>query len=491
MKLPPPRSLPSVRRGFVRLGLVLHLVLVLALAVPGRAQEAEAGHGAPVGPQVSLGRPGHGRPVAGLGRAFHAGRRAELMERVGEGVLLFRGLPETRGYTTFRQDKTFWYLTGVESPNATLVLDAGTGREVLFLPARSRFGERWEGEKWDASDEWVVELTGVDEVRPSDELMDFLAEVLAGRGEIATSSHPHVTMGGCHDRAKPHDDHQAEDPLDGRNSREAALARQLTQRFGVEVKDVAPILTEMRRIKQPEEVAAMRRAAHAGSLAMAEAIRSTRPGIGEWDLDALMSFVQVHEGADGLAYHAIVGSGPNSCVLHYNHSSRRMQAGDVLLIDYGPELDHYTTDITRTWPVDGRFSERAAELYDVVLEAQEAGIAAVRPGVTMRDIDAVCNAVFAKHGLERFRMHGPCHYIGMEVHDPGGYDTPLEPGVTITVEPGLYETATGIGIRIEDVVLVTKHGCEVLSAGVTKDRAELEALVAERGILDWMSGEDD
>jgi Xaa-Pro aminopeptidase len=228
----------------------------------------------------------------------------------------------------------------------------------------------------------------------------------------------------------------------------------------------------------------MRRAAEVGAAAMAEAMRSTRPGLGEWQLDALMSWRFRHDGAAGPAYYAIVGSGPNSCVLHYSANSRTLGAGEVLLIDYAPEFDHYTSDITRTWPVSGRFSERQAEIYDAVLAAQEAGIAAVRPGGTIQEVEEACRAVIAERGFSRLVRHGACHLIGMEVHDVGSGRKRLEPGVAFTVEPGLYDEEAGIGVRIEDVVVVTEDGCEVITRGAPKARAEVEATVAERGFLD-------
>lgn len=156
----------------------------------------------------------------------------------------------------------------------------------------------------------------------------------------------------------------------------------------------------------------------------------------------------------------------------------------MLLIDYAPEYEHYLSDITRSWPVDGKFTPRMIELYDAVLEAQEAGIAAVKPGVTMRQVEMACREVLRKKGLEQLLTHGTCHYVGLEVHDVGDGSKPVEPGVVFTVEPGLYEKSSGIGIRIEDVVLVTPSGCEVLSALVPKDRATLERLVASEGLLD-------
>ena len=199
-----------------------------------------------------------------------------------------------------------------------------------------------------------------------------------------------------------------------------------------------------------------------------------------------MGWMHRREGAVGAAYHPIVGSGSNSLVLHYSANDRVMLDGEVILIDYGPEFDHYTTDITRTWPVGGRFSERQAELYDAVLAAQEAGIAKARPGARMADVNAACTQVLRERGFGDLLAHSATHYIGMEVHDVGSARKPLEVGVAFTIEPGLYEKETGIGIRIEDVVVITADGCEVITAGIPRTRERIEALWAEKGVLDWM-----
>jgi len=247
--------------------------------------------------QLARGRRGSGEPVCGLGAKFHAGRRAALRETLGSGIIIVRGLPETRDYSEFRQDKTFWYLTGIESPDATLVMDAASGLELLFLPDRDTVKEFWEGELWDAQDEWVKPLTGFQNVRPNgryhETLMETLGELLDGRDAVWVSMHPWVALSGCFDRAGPADDRQLDDPLDGRPSREAQLAASIQQRFEVQVKDMSPALATLRLVKQPAELAAMRRAGIAGARAMAEAIRSTRPGLGEWELDALLGFEQV------------------------------------------------------------------------------------------------------------------------------------------------------------------------------------------------------
>jgi len=424
--------------------------------------------------------------VCGLGKAFHAGRRAALVAAIGEkeGVVLVRGLPDTRAYTRFEQDKTFWYLTGVESPNAALLIDLKSAKSILFLPKASQRKESWEGELWDASDAWVPELTGLSEVRVIGELEKTLTELAPKGSTVWISMEPFVDLAGCYDRAHPADAAQAKDVFDGRASREEALKQNLTEKFGLVVKDCAVLLSELRRVKTPEEIGALRRAGESGALAMIEAMRSTKPGVGEWQLDALMSFVQRNEGARGPAYHAIVGSGPNALALHYSASSRVLREHEMLLIDYAPEFDHYDSDITRSWPTDGEWTPRMIELYDAVLAAQEAGIAAVKPGATMGAIDAACRKVLDERGFGKLLLHGCCHYIGMEVHDVGAGDKPLVPGVAFTVEPGVYEQASGIGIRIEDVVVVTEAGCEVVSRLVPKDRATITKLVRSSGMLD-------
>src|SRR6187399_2534600 len=244
--------------------------------------------------------------VCGLGKEFHAGRRAALVAAIGEkqGVVLVRGLPDTRAYTRFEQDKTFWYLTGVESPNAALLIDLKSAQPILFLPKASKMKESWEGEMWDAGDAWVPGLTGIADVRLAGDLEKTLAELAPKGSTVWISMEPWVELGGCFDRAHPADVAQAKDAFDGRASREEALKRNLTEKFGLVVKDCAPQLSELRRVKTAEEIGALRRAGVSGALAMIEAMRSTKPGVGEWQLDALMSFVQRNEGARGPGYHA-------------------------------------------------------------------------------------------------------------------------------------------------------------------------------------------
>ena len=475
----------------VTLARALAATAVVAAAPAPTVAAAPHVRGAPADePAVAaLSRSGDGLPICGLGKAFHAGRRALLREKLGdEGLVLVRGLPETRDYVEFHQDKVFWYLTGIETPGAALLMDLTSGLEVLFLPHPSPSQEGVEGELWDSADDWVSELCGIAQIMAEDELPDLLHDMVSEGDVIWISRNPYVALAGNFDRAQPADMRRRSSPFDGRTSRENALAEKLELTYGAEVKNLGKALNAMRRVKTSEEIAALKRAAVSGARAMTEAIRSTAPGRGEWELDALLGFVQQLQGAAGMAYHAIVGSGPNSCVLHYSASSRRLADGDMLLIDAGSEVDHYTTDITRSWPVNGRFTDRQAELYDAVLDAQAAGIAAVRPGATLIDVDNAANGVLRERGFGAFIRHSVCHYVGLEVHDVGAYLKPFVPGVVFTVEPGLYETETGIGIRIEDVVVVTETGCDVITRDVPVSRQSMEDLVASPGLLDSMAG---
>src|SRR5258705_4549585 len=226
----------------------------------------------------------------GLGAAFHAGRRAALLAKLDDGVVVVRGLPPPREYVPFHQDKTFWYLTGVESPDAALVMDVKTKKQILFLPDANPMAELWNGERWDTGDAWVKELTGFEDVRSIDTLVPALKEMTASTKIAWISMEPYVGLGSSSDQAEQYNHDVEGDPLDGRLSREKALKAGLEKLLGVEVRDTQKALGELRRVKMPEEVEALRNASRAGAVAMTEAMRSTRPGLGEWDLESLMTF---------------------------------------------------------------------------------------------------------------------------------------------------------------------------------------------------------
>ena len=414
--------------------------------------------------------------------SFYAARRSALMKKIEGSAAILEGAPDTRAYIPFRQDNDFYYLTGVETPNALLMLDASQHRSILFLPLRDAETAKWEGPGLAPGPD-AQSKTGMDEVM---ELSKFAEELEKRKGRIQalyTPFSPLETAATSRDRALVHESARRADPWDGRQSREGAFENNLRAKLGgsVSLKDLSVILDEMRRVKDAREIEYLREAARIGALGLKEAIRSTRPGMYEYQLAALAEFVFLWHGAQGYAFFPIVGSGPNSCILHYHKNRRRMLNGDIVVMDFGADYLYYQSDITRTFPVSGRFSEDQARVYVIVLEAQKAALEKVRPGATFDSIGDAAREVLGHYDYAAYLTHGVSHYIGMSTHDVGE-SKPFEPGVVISVEPGVYLPEENLGVRIEDMVLVTENGCEVLSKDVPKEIGEIEELMSEKGI---------
>jgi len=413
---------------------------------------------------------------------FFAARRNALLDRIGNSIAVLQGLSDTRAYIPFRQDNNFYYLTGVDTPDAMLLLDGSSRQSILFLPPRDRKNEKWEGSLLFAGRE-ARRITGVDKVMELSEFGNELQKRLQGSSAVYTPLMPYEPAASSRDRAIRYDTDRLENSWDGRKSRESAFQEKLkgAVRASLTIKDLSPVLDAMRRVKDAAEIEHLRAAGRIGALGLKEAIRSAKPGLYEYQLAALAKFVYLWHGASGEAFFPIVASGPNSCILHYYRTERRMEVGDVVIMDYGPDFRYYVSDISRTFPVSGKFSREQAEVYRVVLQAQKAALDAVRPGATFDDLEDSALAVLERAGYEKYVMHGVSHYVGMAVHDVGE-PAPFEPGVVIAVEPGVYISDRSLGIRIEDTVLVTKEGCEVLSRDVPKEIAEIEKLMASRSI---------
>ncbi len=428
--------------------------------------------------------------------SIFADRRARFLETIGAGVAVFPAAPVAMRNNDvehpYRQDSDFYYLTGLSEPESVLVLtnQHPEHRAVLFVRPRNPERERWDGPR--AGVDGALSL-GVDAAFPIGDLAKKLPDYLADVDRL------HVRIG----RGHPFD-REVFDALEAVRKR----ARQGV-RAPSEIVDPAVVLHEMRLRKSPHEVAQMRRATEVTRLAHLAAMGVAAPGKHEYEVAAEIHRVFEAQGCQRPAYGSIVGSGPNACVLHYRGNARRMEPDDLLLVDAGCELNYYAADVTRTFPVSGRFSEPQRLLYEVVLAAQEAAIEAVRPGATLDDVHDAAVRVLAsgllEHGLvagtleevlgeHRYRdfyMHRTSHWLGMDVHDVGAYHEggkprPLEPGFVLTVEPGLYispsadvdERWRGIGIRIEDDILVTEGGHTNLTAGIPKTVTELEAACA-------------
>jgi Xaa-Pro aminopeptidase len=428
-------------------------------------------------------------------------RRRQVLAELENGVLTcFAATPSVRNNDVtheFRQDSDFHYLTGFDEPDAVLVLVGGDApRSVLFLRPRDRERELWDGERLGLEG---ASALGVEEAYPIHELDERLPRLLAGRSVLfARFEEPSL--------------------LDTRLVKALASARREGRRGGVyptHIVDSATLVHEMRRRKDALEVALLERAVAITGEAHLAAMARAQPGLYEYEIEALLRAEFRARGSERVAYEPIVGSGHNATVLHYVKNRRQMLDGELLLIDAGCEYEYYAADVTRTFPVNGRFSPPQRDIYELVLAAQAAAIAAVRPGATLDEVHlaavrCMCEGLVAlgivegsardvegEERYKRFFMHKTSHYLGMDVHDVGRYfeggrPRPLEPGVVITVEPGLYfapdapagaEKYRGIGVRIEDDVLIAPDGAVVLSRHIPKELDDVERSCRARAAL--------
>jgi Xaa-Pro aminopeptidase len=418
--------------------------------------------------------------------SYYAARREAVMEKMEGSIAVLQGASDTRSYTVFRQDNSFYYLTGVEAPDVFLLLDASHGESILFLPPFDRNLQKWEGPQLFAGPEARRE-TGVDQVMEVSQLETELQKRTGNLKIMYVPLSPQEIAATSRDRALKHQAARRNSQWDGRSGRPAAFENKLREKLGTSmlIKDLSPILDEMRRVKDKAEIERLREAGRISSLGLKEAIRSAKPGMFEHQIAAVAQSVFLWHGASGPAFFPIVGSGPNSCIPHYHKNSRKMIAGDVVLFDFGSDYRYYVSDVTRTFPISGRFSREQAEVYRIVLDAQRAALETVRPGATFEAIEQAVREVLKARGYDEYLTHAVAHYVGMAVHDVGAA-VPFEPGVVIAVEPGVYLPEKNLGIRIEDTVLVTEDGYEVLTGDVPKEIDEIEKLMDAKGIGEWL-----
>ncbi len=456
----------------------------------------------------------------------YAQRRARLATELDRAPMIVPGAYLVRSGGVGRQDPTFWYLTGVESPYAVLVsVPAAEGmREVLFLPASFQFAgaqypmedERFRTAAWNRTIRRLspgVEAeraTGIAETRPLDALGELLGELLGDAPVV------YFARDGSSLYAPP-----GLGPVRSvRQQLEEAVARALPS---AEIRDLVPSVDRMRLVKDDLEVAALREAARVSSVGMVEAMRAIRPGSNDMEVAGLMEYVWKREGSPRASFSPIVASGPSAVSLYtlrsenYNSTDRVMRDGELIFIDYGAaEVAMYTSDVCRTFPVSGRFTTEQRRYYEIVLQALEAALAEIRPGVMMEKVVQAAARVYQDHGLMEFEdmdvmgpervwglMPSPTHWIvrqggftdysgargtgvrdlghhiGLEALDSRDYSAPLEPGMVFTVEPKLYIPERGIAIMIEDMILVTEDGYENLSAAAPRTVDEIERVMAE------------
>jgi Xaa-Pro aminopeptidase len=370
--------------------------------------------------------------AAAVSLSEFAARRAKLRASLDGAPALLLGRTEKEAAedrSGFFQEPNFYYLTGVTVPGAALLLTPEGDR--LYLPRRDAKTELWYGHRLAFEDPEAGRLTGL-AIRPADRLE---ADV------------------------------QALDPAPLRLT-DATLAKAIAR---------------LRMTKSPAEIELIRRAIDAGIAAHRAAWEAIAPGRFEYEIAAHMTAASARLGCERNAYPPIVGSGPNALVLHYAANRRRMDAGDLVVVDFGPECGLYASDITRTLPVSGKFTPRQRELYEAVLEAQRAVIEAAKPGVPVKALKQVARDAFDARGrsLGRYLPHGVSHHVGLEVHDAADEDLPLAPGAVITVEPGLYIPEEKLGVRVEDMILITENGAEVLTSALPAGVEALERAMAQ------------
>jgi Xaa-Pro aminopeptidase len=410
------------------------------------------------------------------------GRREALMSRLDRGMAVLFGecMPPSNGH--FRQDNDFYYFTGVEDTGAILVMVPKTKESFLFLPQQTPREIMVEGENL-LNDADARMKTGFTEIHPVAYFDEFIARKA---GSFGLSFHlrlsPRDTLDNARWETMIFMGRKNRTHYNDQISLDDYRIKKLKERYPMMAfEDITPLIDEMRMIKSAEEIEILKRNGKISAEAVKRAIRATRPGVFEYQIEAEATHEILKGGAKGAAYPPIVGSGPNSCIWHYHENSRMVKDGDLVLMDFGADLDHLCMDITRTWPVSGRFTPEQREVYEVVLTVQKACIEAYRPGATSEEIREHVAEVMEKKGVDSRGLRGGIgHYVGMCVHDVGSRGIPLKEGMVFAIEPALYYPEKNIGIRIEDTVLITKDGCEVLTKDVPKELEDIERLMSRK-----------
>jgi Xaa-Pro aminopeptidase len=395
----------------------------------------------------------------GVASAEYRARRAELRKSLDGVLVLFGAEDPTDLHDRFFQEPNFYYLTGWQEPGAALIMTAG--EEILFLPPRHPHLEAYNGRTTSPEDKDAQEKTGFSKVLARAAIETQFLRLIEGSGRIYALN------------------------SDASGQKLARLAPLH------ETTSAADLIMRLRIKKSPAEVDLIRTATNFTVEAHRSVWKQIRTGLFEYQIAAAMEDTYEQLGCERSAYAPIIGSGPNSILLHYAANRRKIQAGDVVVIDAGGEYQGYASDVTRTIPAGGKFTARQREIYGIVLAAQKAAIAAVKPGMKLRGDDAssllkIAMNYINTHGkdlhgqpLGQYFIHGLGHYVGLEVHDPGSFDAPLEAGMVITIEPGIYIPEENLGVRIEDTVLVTPSGGEVLSSALPKEAEEIERLIGK------------
>ena len=462
-------------------------------------------------PLVSLAQEGFSLFTKDFPPEEFAARRAGIYDAIGtSAVAVLQGAPGPAGYVRFRQSNEFYYLSGIEIPYSYLLLDGSQRRATLYLPHRNEGRERAEGKTLTPEEATLVkELSGIDAVYGVDILPEHLARYARGNvlRTLFTPFSPAEGFAMSRDLAVRSVGDAAVDPFDGRASREGNFIQLLRLRFPqFDIRDLTPTLDNLRLIKSPREIALIQKATQLSGLALMECMRSTKPGIMEYELDAVAKYIYYRNGAQGEAYFSLIQSGPNAMVGHYNANKRQMQDGDFLLMDFAPDYGYYMSDLTRMWPVNGKFSNHQRELYEFYVGCYRSVLRAIRPGATaqtilqdaVREMDGILSKttfskpvyeVAAKRFVGTFRTSSQSpramlgHWVGMSTHDVGQDWGPLRAGMVFTIEPAFTIPEEAINIRCEDLIIITDRGSQILSDFVPLDMAGIEKQMVGKGML--------
>jgi len=413
---------------------------------------------------------------------FHERRVRLVRETGGDGVIVLFGYKDAdvaASVTTFHQNENFYYLTGWDEPNAMMLLvpkapkpgsPAEVDKEIIFIPARNMFEEKWNGPKLGPDDAEASARTGFPLVKPAALLHSELLEALKTFPKVYTELTPQ--------------------PESGEDYFQAEVVSKLREMAPLATfADIRQHVERQRVVKSEGELNLLRKAVDASVEGHLAAMKTVRPGVWEYEVAARMEYEFRRRGCEWPAYPPIVGSGFFSTVLHYDADDREMQDGDVVVMDVAGSYGGYAADITRTLPVNGHFTPRQREIYEIVLGAQNAAIAAAKPGTYIgwgkNSLHEIAYNYINTHGkdlhgnsLGQYFIHGLGHSIGLNVHDPMSYNLPLQPGMVVTMEPGIYIPEEKIGVRIEDDDLITKDGNELLSRRLPRNVEEIEKLMA-------------
>ncbi|OFW41004.1 MAG: peptidase M24 [Acidobacteria bacterium RIFCSPLOWO2_12_FULL_67_14b] len=438
-----------------------------------------------------------------------AARRQQVMARIGEAVAIVIGTTEPAGERPLRQNNQFFYLTGVVEPRAVVIIDGRAKTSTLFLlPRNERRETRQYGPALSPGAAAATE-TGIENVVSRETLTAAIAKLAADRRVIYTPFRAEVL--GSESSGDPSRMWAAnkQDPWDGRGSREDAFVEKVKAAApNAEVRDLDPALDALRAVKSPREIAVIREATRIAGLGIIEAMRDARPGMFEHELQAAAEFVFTKNGAAGPAYFALIATARNTYYSHYHKNTERLADGDLVQFDYAPDFKYYQSDVTRVFPANGTFTPRQREFYTIYLRLYQAIMTSIRvhatPGDVMRDAVAKMDRIMAGFAFTdpkirlaagrfveaqrgRFEARGLGHTVGLEVHDVGGLQAPtLEPGRIFTIEPAMQIEDERLGLRLEDMILITETGYENISAFVPIEIADIERLMAEPGLSDGL-----